>query len=84
VPVVIDDHHGGSVTSDIVMTINGANDSPIAGSDSNGTAKHSTLSVSAKIGHDSSDFVHGEHDCDRTNGFEGYPCGVADRRDRAA
>ena len=49
-PVVIDDHNGGPVTQDIVMTIYGANDPPIASPDSNGTPKHSTLSVSALNG----------------------------------
>jgi VCBS repeat-containing protein len=49
-PVVIDDHHGGTVSQDIVVTINGANDSPNAAPDSNGTAKNSTLSVSATQG----------------------------------
>src|ERR1700730_527153 len=45
VPVVIDDHHGGTVDQNVVVTINGANDNPIAIPDSNGTAKNSTLSV---------------------------------------
>jgi len=49
-PVVIDDHNGGKVTQDVVVTINGANDNPIAAPDSNGTAKNSTLSVSAANG----------------------------------
>lgn len=49
-PVVIDDDHGGSVTQDVVLTINGANDAPIASPDTNGTNKHSTLSVSALNG----------------------------------
>jgi VCBS repeat-containing protein len=50
VPVVIDDHHGGVISQDIAVTINGANDNPIAAPDSNGTAKNSTLSVSAANG----------------------------------
>ena len=50
IPVTIDDHHGGSITPNVVLTISGSNDSPIAGPDSNGTAKHSTLSVSALNG----------------------------------
>ncbi len=49
-PVVIDDHKGGTVTQNVVLTINGANDNPIAAPDSNGTAKGTTLSVSAANG----------------------------------
>jgi VCBS repeat-containing protein len=49
-PVVIDDHNGGAVTQDIVVTIHGANDPPIATPDSNGTPKNSTLTVSALDG----------------------------------
>ena len=49
-PVTIDDHNGGTVTPNIVVTLNGANDNPIALPDSNGTAKNSTLSVSAANG----------------------------------
>ena len=49
-PVTIVDHNGGTVTPNVVVTLNGANDDPIALSDSNGTAKNSTLSVSAAKG----------------------------------
>ncbi len=49
-PVVIDDHNGGTVTQNVVLTINGANDNPIAAADSNGTNKGATLSVSAANG----------------------------------
>jgi len=49
-PVTIDDHNGGTVTPNIVVTLNGANDDPVAVPDSNGTAKKSTLSVSAANG----------------------------------
>jgi VCBS repeat-containing protein len=49
-PVTIDDHHTGTVTPNIVVTLNGSNDNPIALPDSNGTAKNSTLSVSAANG----------------------------------
>jgi VCBS repeat-containing protein len=49
-PVVVDDHHGGVITQDVVVTINGANDNPIAAPDSNGTTKNSTLSVDAADG----------------------------------
>jgi hypothetical protein len=47
---VIDDHNGGTVSQNIVLTVNGANDNPIAAPDSNGTAKSSTLSISALNG----------------------------------
>jgi VCBS repeat-containing protein len=50
VPVTIDDHHGGVISQNVVVTMNGSNDNPIAEPDSNGTAKHSTLSVSAAAG----------------------------------
>ncbi len=50
VPVVINDHNGGVISQNIVVTINGANDNPIAAADSNGTSKNSTLSVSAANG----------------------------------
>jgi VCBS repeat-containing protein len=49
-PVVIDDHNGGVTTQNVVVTINGANDNPIAAADSNATSKNSTLSVSAVNG----------------------------------
>jgi VCBS repeat-containing protein len=49
-PVVIDDHNGGQVTQNVVLTINGANDNPIASPDSDGTAKNSTLTVSTASG----------------------------------
>jgi len=32
----------------------------------------------AKVGRSNSDFLHGDCDYDRTTGFEGYPCGIAD------
>src|SRR5207247_9667190 len=47
VPIVIDDHKGGVISQNVVVTINGADDNPIAAADSNGTSKNSTLSVSA-------------------------------------
>jgi VCBS repeat-containing protein len=50
VPVVIDDHNGGSVTQDVVVTVVGANDPPIALPDSNAVAKGDTLTVSAANG----------------------------------
>jgi VCBS repeat-containing protein len=46
-PVVIDDHNGSTVTSDVVATVYGANDAPEVLADSNGTAKHSTLTVAS-------------------------------------
>ena len=49
-PVVIDDHKGATISQNVVVTINGANDDPIAAADSNGTAKNSTVSVSAANG----------------------------------
>uniref|UniRef100_A0A973WJL6 M10 family metallopeptidase C-terminal domain-containing protein n=1 Tax=Bradyrhizobium quebecense TaxID=2748629 RepID=A0A973WJL6_9BRAD len=62
VPVVIDDANGGAVTQDVVVTINGANDAPIAVADSNGTAKKSTLSVDASHGVLSNDTDPDIHD----------------------
>jgi VCBS repeat-containing protein len=49
-PIVINDHNGGVISQNIVVTINGANDDPIAAADSNGTSKKSTVSVSAVNG----------------------------------
>ena len=49
-PVIIDDHNGATATATVKMTINGANDPPIAIPDSNGTAKKSELVVSAAHG----------------------------------
>ncbi len=61
-PVVIDDHNGGVTTQNVVVTINGANDDPIAAADSNATAKKSTLSVSAANGLLSNDTDPDIHD----------------------
>jgi VCBS repeat-containing protein len=61
-PVVIDDHNGGVTTQNVVVTINGANDDPIAAADSNATAKKSTLSVSAADGLLSNDTDPDVHD----------------------
>jgi VCBS repeat-containing protein len=49
-PILIDDHHGGVFSQNIVVTINGADDNPIAAADSNATSKNSTLSVAAANG----------------------------------
>ena len=49
-PVTIDDHNGGTVTQNVVVTLNGANDNPVAVPDSNGVGKGSTLTVSAASG----------------------------------
>ena len=61
-PVIIDDHNGGTVSQDIVVTINGADDNPIAAPDSNGVAKNSSLSVSAANGVLSNDTDPDVHD----------------------
>jgi VCBS repeat-containing protein len=74
-PVVIDDHNGGVTTQNIVVTINGANDNPIAAADSNATPKHSTLSVPAASGllaNDTDPDVH-----DQGNLFVGAVSGSA-------
>lgn len=63
VPVVIDDSHaGGSVTQNVVVTVNGANDNPVATPDSNATAKNSTFSIAATQGLLSNDFDPDTHD----------------------
>ena len=49
-PVTIDDHHGGTVTQNVVVVLNGANDDPVAVPDSNGVAKGTTLTVPATNG----------------------------------
>jgi VCBS repeat-containing protein len=61
-PIVINDHNGGVISQDIVVTINGANDDPIAAPDSNGTSKNSTVSVSAVRGLLSNDTDPDVHD----------------------
>jgi VCBS repeat-containing protein len=61
-PVVIDDHNGGVTTQNVVVTINGANDNPIAAGDSNAVSKHSTLSVSTVNGLLSNDTDPDIHD----------------------
>jgi VCBS repeat-containing protein len=61
-PIVIDDHNGGITTQNVVVTINGANDNPIAAADSNALSKHSTLSVSAANGLLSNDTDPDIHD----------------------
>ena len=61
-PIVIDDHQGGIISQNVVVTINGANDDPIAAADSNGTSKKSTLSVSAVNGLLSNDTDPDAHD----------------------
>ena len=74
-PVVIDDHNGGVTTQNVVVTINGANDDPIAAADSNATAKKSTLSVSAADGLLSNDTDPDIHD--QGNLFVGAVAGSA-------
>ncbi|MGV7219595.1 Ig-like domain-containing protein [Bradyrhizobium sp. UFLA05-112] len=50
IPVVIDDQHGGTVTQDVVVTIDGANDNPVAAPDGNVVAWGRTLKVAADEG----------------------------------
>lgn len=61
-PVTIDDHHGGTVTQNVVVTLNGANDNPVAAPDSNGIGKGSTLTVSTANGVLSNDTDPDTHD----------------------
>ena len=68
-PVIIDDGHGGSVTQNIVVTLVGANDPPIAIPDSNGTIKGSTLTVSAAAGVMANDTDPDIHDQDDLSVF---------------
>jgi len=62
--VTIDDHNGGTVSPDVVVTLVGSNDAPVAIADSNGTAKKSTISVSAAAGVLSNDYDPDVHDND--------------------
>jgi VCBS repeat-containing protein len=62
--VTIDDDNGGTVSPDVVVTLVGANDAPVAVADSNGTAKHATIVVSAGGGVLSNDFDPDVHDND--------------------
>jgi VCBS repeat-containing protein len=61
-PVKIDDGHGGTFTTVVNVTVNGANDAPIAASDTNGTAKKSTLTVGTAKGLLSNDTDPDIHD----------------------
>lgn len=61
-PVTVDDHHGGTVTQNVVVTLNGANDNPVAVPDSNGVGKGSTLHVSSTTGVLSNDSDPDTHD----------------------
>jgi VCBS repeat-containing protein len=61
-PVVIDDHKGGIVSQNVMVTIYGSNDDPIAAPDSNGTSKNSTLAISAAKGLLSNDTDPDVHD----------------------
>lgn len=61
-PIVIDDGRGGVISQNVVATVNGANDNPIAAADSNGTAKKSVLTVSASTGLLSNDTDPDTHD----------------------
>jgi VCBS repeat-containing protein len=70
-PVIIDDHNGGTVTQNVVVTINGSNDNPIALPDSNGVAKGSITSVSASAGvltNDSDPDIHDQLAIGSVNG----------------
>jgi VCBS repeat-containing protein len=49
-PIVIDDHNGGTVTQNVLVTINGSNDNPIAVPDSNGVARAGSVSENAANG----------------------------------
>jgi serralysin len=62
--IVIDDQKGATVNPSVVVTLNGANDAPIALPDSNGTPKDSTLIVSAVNGLFSNDIDPDVHDQD--------------------
>ena len=63
-PIIVDDHNGSTIDPDVVVTFIGANDAPIAFADSNGTAKHSTLAVSADDGLIANDTDPDIHDQD--------------------
>jgi VCBS repeat-containing protein len=75
-PVVIDDHHGGAITENVIVTINGANDLPVANADSNGVAKNSTLSVSAVNGVLANDTDPDSHDHLFVDAVNGSPLNV--------
>jgi VCBS repeat-containing protein len=62
--VIVNDHNGSTITPNVVVTITGANDAPIAFADSNGTAKLSTLIVSAANGLIANDTDPDIHDQD--------------------
>lgn len=64
-PVIIDDHNGSTISPDVVVTLIGANDAPIAFADSSGIAKGRTLTVAADdglIGNDTDPDIHDQDD----------------------
>lgn len=61
--VVVDDQSGATVSPEVVVTIYGSNDAPVAIADSNGTAKAATVTVGA-IGVISNDYDPDVHDAD--------------------
>ena len=70
-PIVIDDHHGGTVVQDVTIRIIGANDDPQATPDSNGLARGAALMVSAAKGvlaNDSDPDIHDHLVVDAVNG----------------
>lgn len=70
-PVVIDDHDGSTVTQDVVVTIDGSNDNPIAVLDGNGVAKGKTVSADAAHGvlaNDSDPDIHDHLSVSAVNG----------------
>jgi VCBS repeat-containing protein len=70
-PIVINDHNGGTVKQDVVMTIDGSNDNPIAVLDSNGVAKGKSISESATHGvlaNDSDPDIHDQLTVEAVNG----------------
>ena len=63
-PVIINDQNGSTIHPNVLVTMIGANDAPIAFADSNGTAKGSTLVVSAGNGLIANDTDPDIHDQD--------------------
>jgi VCBS repeat-containing protein len=70
VPVIVDDHNGGTATANITITIDGANDNPVASPDFVATNPTRTLQVGGKgvLSNDSDPNIHDVLTVSQVNG----------------
>jgi VCBS repeat-containing protein len=74
--IQLDDHHGGTVTQDIAVTINGANDSPLAHPDNASAQKGTIISSDAAHGVLSNDTDPDTHDVLHVSAVNGVSTNV--------